>query len=222
MRLPIALTAIALSVNVAMAEGESTSEVDVTSMSYGMGVLIKERLLVGFDDVDLDALVEGLRDASEGKTLKVDAMTAAQLMQAYQTNKQAQAAETQAAEGKAYLAQNAEKDGVKVTDSGLQYEVITEGTGAQPAATDQVTVHYKGTLINGDEFDSSYSRGEPTSFALNQVIPGWTEGLQLMKEGAKYRFTIPSDLAYGANGAGPMIGPNETLIFEVELIKVGQ
>lgn len=222
MRLPIALTAIALSVNVAMAEGESTSEVDVTSMSYGMGVLIKERLLVGFDDVDLDALVEGLRDASEGKTLKVDAMTAAQLMQAYQTNKQAQAAETQAAEGQAYLAQNAEKDGVKVTDSGLQYEVITEGTGAQPAATDQVTVHYKGTLISGDEFDSSYSRGEPTSFALNQVIPGWTEGLQLMKEGAKYRFTIPSDLAYGANGAGPMIGPNEILIFEVELIKVGQ
>ncbi|NVK32071.1 MAG: FKBP-type peptidyl-prolyl cis-trans isomerase [Gammaproteobacteria bacterium] len=222
MRLPIALTAIALSVNVAMAEGESTSEVDVTSMSYGMGVLIKERLLTGFDDIDLDALVEGLRDASDGKPLKVDAMTAAQLMQTYQTNKQAEAAETQAAEGQAYLAQNAEKDGIKVTDSGLQYEVITEGTGAQPAATDQVTVHYKGTLINGDEFDSSYSRGEPTSFALNQVIPGWTEGLQLMKEGAKYRFTIPSDLAYGANGAGPMIGPNETLIFEVELIKVGQ
>jgi FKBP-type peptidyl-prolyl cis-trans isomerase len=125
------------------------------------------------------------------------------------------------AAGAAYLATNAKKAGIVTTASGLQYEVLTKGTGTKnPAATDNVTVHYKGTTIDGKEFDSSYSRGEPTSFGLNQVIPGWTEGVQLMTEGAKYRFYIPSELAYGANGAGGAIGPNEALVFDVELIKI--
>jgi FKBP-type peptidyl-prolyl cis-trans isomerase len=125
------------------------------------------------------------------------------------------------AEGKAYLAANARKDGVKTTDSGLQYKVIEKGEGETPAATDEVTVHYEGTLIDGTVFDSSYKRGEPVTFPLNGVIPGWTEGVQLMKPGAKYEFAIPSDLAYGLTPRpGSPIGPNETLLFTVELIEV--
>jgi len=125
-------------------------------------------------------------------------------------------------EGETFLAQNKTKPGIKTTASGLQYEVLTAGTGAQPKATDEVTVHYKGTLLNGFEFDSSYKREQPATFGLNQVIPGWTEGVQLMKEGSKYRFFIPYKLAYGARGMGNDIPPFSTLIFEVELIKVAQ
>jgi FKBP-type peptidyl-prolyl cis-trans isomerase FkpA len=123
--------------------------------------------------------------------------------------------------GETFLAANAKKPNIKTTTSGLQYEVLTQGKGkTNPAATDNVTVHYKGASLDGKEFDSSYSRGEPTSFPLNGVIPGWTEGVQLMTEGAKYKFFIPSNLAYGENGAPGAIGPNEALIFEVELIKI--
>ncbi len=125
------------------------------------------------------------------------------------------------AAGTAFLAENAKKPNIVTTASGLQYDVLTAGTGAtSPSATDNVTVHYKGTTIDGTEFDSSYSRGEPATFPLNRVIAGWTEGVQLMKEGAKYRFYIPSELAYGAQGAGRAIGPNAALIFDVELIKI--
>jgi FKBP-type peptidyl-prolyl cis-trans isomerase len=124
------------------------------------------------------------------------------------------------AKGEKFLQDNAAKEGVVTTASGLQYKVITEGTGKSPKATDTVLVHYAGTLINGTEFDSSYKRKEPIEFPLNRVIPGWTEGVQLMKEGAKYRFFIPSKLAYGPRGAGRDIGPNEALIFDVELLKV--
>ena len=119
-----------------------------------------------------------------------------------------------------YLADNAKKDGVTVTASGLQYEVLREGTGASPAATDTVEVHYEGTLTDGKKFDSSYDRGQTIEFPLNGVIPGWTEGVQLMKEGAKYRFTIPSDLAYGPNGIPGAIPGGATLKFDVELVKV--
>ncbi len=123
-------------------------------------------------------------------------------------------------EGKAYLAENAKNEGVTTTASGLQYKVITEGTGKSPSAKDTVVVHYRGTNIGGVEFDSSYSRREPAEFPLNRVIKGWTEGVQLMKEGAKFQFYIPSKLAYGERGAPPDILPNETLLFEVELLKV--
>jgi FKBP-type peptidyl-prolyl cis-trans isomerase len=129
-------------------------------------------------------------------------------------------AENKAA-GEAFLAENAKKPNIVTTASGLQYEVLTPGTGtASPSSTDNVTVHYKGTTLDGKEFDSSYSRGEPATFPLNRVIAGWTEGVQLMKEGAKYRFYIPSALAYGEQGAGRSIGPNAALIFDVELIKI--
>lgn len=122
--------------------------------------------------------------------------------------------------GISFLKENGQKEGVVTTASGLQYKVLKEGAGKSPKATDTVVVHYRGTLINGLEFDSSYERHEPVEFPLNRVIKGWTEGVQLMKEGAHYAFYIPSTLAYGARGAGPDIGPDETLIFEVELLKV--
>lgn len=122
--------------------------------------------------------------------------------------------------GEAFLRENAGKPGVQSTASGLQYEVLTPGAGRSPKATDTVLVHYRGTLLDGAEFDSSYRRNSPIEFPLNQVIAGWTEGVQLMQEGAKYRFFIPSNLAYGRRGAGGAIGPDETLIFEVELLKV--
>jgi len=123
------------------------------------------------------------------------------------------------AAGEAFLAENAKKPGVITTASGLQYQVITEGSGASPSASDTVTVHYLGTTIDGKEFDSSYKRGAPATFPLNRVIPGWTEGLQLMKEGGKSKLFIPAKLAYGERNAGPVIGPNSTLIFDVELVK---
>jgi FKBP-type peptidyl-prolyl cis-trans isomerase FkpA len=123
-------------------------------------------------------------------------------------------------EGDAFLAENGKKPGVVTTKSGLQYEVLTEGTGPKPAATDTVSVHYKGTLLDGKEFDSSYSRKEPAKFALNRVVRGWTEGLQLMTVGSKYRLFVPADLGYGPRGKPPQIGPNATLIFEIELLSV--
>ncbi|WP_138380519.1 FKBP-type peptidyl-prolyl cis-trans isomerase [Luteithermobacter gelatinilyticus] len=128
--------------------------------------------------------------------------------------------EENVSENKSFLELNKDKPGVIVTESGLQYIVLLEGTGKKPKATDTVTVNYEGTLTDGTKFDSSYDRGAPLSFPLNRVIPGWTEGLQLMREGAKYKFFIPSDLAYGPHGAGNVIGPNEDLIFTVELIRV--
>lgn len=128
--------------------------------------------------------------------------------------------QTAAEKGIAFLKENANKDGVKTTASGLQYKHTTEGTGKSPKATDTVEVHYRGTLINGTEFDSSYKRGKTIEFPLNRVIPGWTEGVQLMKEGGKTTLYIPGRLAYGEAGAGGLIGPNETLIFDIELVKV--
>lgn len=143
-------------------------------------------------------------------------------MKAKQEKEQAEAGKKNLEEGKKFLAENAKKEGVKTTKSGLQYKSITEGTGPKPTATDMVTVNYRGTTIDGTEFDSSYKRGQPATFALNAVIPGWTEALQLMPKGSKYQVVIPSDLAYGPGGTGGPIGPNATLVFEVELMDIAK
>ena len=165
----------------------------------------------------------GMADGTAGKPAKYpedqlkDAMTKFQTaMMAIGEQKRAEAGKL----GEQFLVDNAKKAGVKTTASGLQYEVLKAGAGANPAATDTVKVHYKGTLINGEEFDSSYSRNEPATFPLNGVIPGWTEGVQLMNKGSKFKFVIPGKLAYGERGSAPKIGPNETLVFEVELLEI--
>jgi len=205
-------------------QSQSSSAVSVTTdddkFSYGLGMVIGERVLKQYGDVNYDALLAGMKaQHGDQETL----MTLEEAGTAINARMEKQFAEQTAANrkrGEEFLKSNAEKEGVKVTDSGLQYNVITEGDGPKPSATDMVKVHYRGTLVDGTEFDSSYARGEPTSFKLNQVIPGWTEGVQLMNVGSKYRFVIPQNLAYGERGAGGAIGPYETLIFEVELLDI--
>ncbi|MES0873916.1 FKBP-type peptidyl-prolyl cis-trans isomerase [Sinimarinibacterium thermocellulolyticum] len=200
---------------------------DAQKFGYAIGVDLGKSLQPVKDDVDIAALKAGLDDAFAGTTPKLDDAareqiknTVARRMQERQQAQRAEQAAKALQEGEAFLAENAKREGVKVTESGLQYEVLTEGKGTKPTAEDRVTVHYKGTLINGEEFDSSYARGQPVTFPLSNVIAGWTEGLQLMTPGSKYKFFIPSKLAYGERGAGVKIGPNETLVFEVELISV--
>ena len=178
----------------------------------------------GFD-FNLDAFLAGFKAAftgAESKMTEDEISTALQEFQTEMITKMMEERQKQAAENKAvgekFLAENKTKEGVKTTESGLQYIVEKEGEGENPAAEDTVEVHYRGTLLDGTEFDSSYKRGEPVKFPLNRVIKGWTEGVQLMKKGAKYKFFIPSELAYGEGGAGETIAPNSTLIFEVELL----
>ena len=169
----------------------------------------------------------GLEAALAKKPSKISPQDAQATMQAFQQKmmaqqqaKQSAAGAEQQKEGVAFLAANKKKKGVKTTASGLQYKIIKAGTGRTPKATDKVTTHYRGTLINGNEFDSSYKRGQPATFPVNGVIKGWIEALQLMKEGGKWQLYIPSDLAYGARGAGANIPPHSTLIFEIELLKI--
>ena len=193
---------------------------DADKFSYALGVMIGERVLKQYGEVEYDTLLAGMKAQHQDQETLMDLTAAGQTLAEHQQKAdEAQGAEA-IAEGEAYLKANAEAEGVTVTESGLQYSVMTDAEGAKPAATDSVTVHYRGTLLDGTEFDSSYTRGEPTTFQLNQVIPGWTEGVQLMSEGAKFKFVIPYQLAYGERGAGESIGPYETLIFEVELVKI--
>ncbi|MEW6167584.1 MAG: FKBP-type peptidyl-prolyl cis-trans isomerase [Pseudomonadota bacterium] len=211
----------------AAGNGATALETDAQKFGYAIGVDLGKSLQPVKDDVDIAALKAGLDDAFAGTTPKLDDAareeiknTVARKMQERQKAERSAQAEKAKQEGQAFLAENAKREGVKTTASGLQYEVLQEGEGKKPTAEDRVTVHYKGTLISGEEFDSSYARGQPVTFPLSNVIPGWTEGVQLMSPGAKYKFYIPSDLAYGERGAGVKIGPNETLIFEVELLSV--
>jgi len=217
-----------LAVTSALALSAATAQADVNledpqqKVSYSVGMLIAGQLANDFDDLDLDAFVEGFNQYYGGETTSMTPQEAMQTVQAYQRDQEVAKSTNAMAESEAFLAEMAQQEGVEITKSGLQYKVLEEGTGAMPQATDTVTVHYQGTLMNGQEFDSSYARGEPTSFPLNGVIAGWTEGLQLMKEGGKYEFYIHPDLAYGPRGAGGSIGPNAALVFQVELIKVGE
>ncbi len=196
-------------------------------VSYALGMGIGRQLKdMGAESLNIDDFALAIKDIIAGKQ-EIDDTEAQALVQTFfaeQEKKQREAAAERFKEnkskGEAFLAENAKKDGVKVTASGLQYEVISEGTGKSPKATDTVVCHYEGRLIDGSVFDSSYKRNEPAAFGLNQVIAGWTEGLQLMKEGGKFRFFIPYGLGYGERGAGASIPPYSALIFDVELIQV--
>jgi FKBP-type peptidyl-prolyl cis-trans isomerase len=191
------------------------------SVSYALGVLFATNMKSeGMNEINSDALASGFAAVmNDNATMEADEADA--LVRTAMTAVKEEASKAAKAEGEAFLAENAKNDGINVTESGLQYRHETEGTGENPGPTDKVTVHYKGTLLDGTEFDSSYKRGEPISFPLNGVIPGWTEGLQLMKVGGKTTFYIPQELAYGArpNPGGP-IPPYAALIFEVELLGV--
>jgi len=195
--------------------------------SYSIGLELGNSLKKGKMDVNTDILVKGLKDGLSGaKPLLTEeqvkeTMTALQKeMMEKQQAAQKELGEKNAAEGEKFLAENKKKDGVKTTASGLQYKVIKEGTGSPPKETDTVVTNYKGTTLDGTEFDSSYKRNEPATFPVNRVIKGWTEALQLMKPGSKYQLFIPSALAYGERAVGKDIGPNSTLIFDVELISI--
>ena len=211
----------------ASAADEPDLEDEKQKLSYSVGYQVGGDFRRQGLEIDPELVVKGVLDAQgEGEFL----MTPEEMRQALtELKRQAAAAaeqqrEAQArknrAEGEAFLAENAEKPGVTTLPSGLQYQVLAEGEGEPPAATDSVTVHYRGTLIDGTEFDSSYARGEPASFPLDRVIRGWTEGLQLMRPGAKYRLFVPAALAHGERGGGAKIGPNSALVFEVELLSV--
>jgi FKBP-type peptidyl-prolyl cis-trans isomerase len=222
----------------ARAAGDVEIKTEKQKLSYSIGVnaghSMKESLKTQAIDVDPVVLLKGLNDGitdakqqmaeEEMKKILEDlqkTLMAKQQEQAAKQQEQAKAvSEKNKKEGEAFLAANKKKSGVVTMPSGLQYKVLTAGKGKSPKATDTVTVNYKGTLIDGTEFDSSYKRGKPASFPLNQVIPGWTEAVQLMKEGAKWELYIPSSLAYGERGAGANIGGNATLIFEVELLSI--
>ncbi|WP_409524540.1 FKBP-type peptidyl-prolyl cis-trans isomerase [Nitrincola sp. MINF-07-Sa-05] len=224
-------TTLALMLAGTMMAVPAVHAVDLTNeeqkLSYSLGLILGDSLKQDFAVLNMDAFREGIETIySEGEPL-LSREEVAEVMQAYQqriADERRQAFEALSQEniqkGQAYLAENAKRNGVTTTDSGLQYEELEAGSGASPTAEDTVKVHYRGQLIDGTEFDSSYSRNDPVSFPLNGVIPGWTEGLQLMKEGAKSRLVIPAELAYGEGGMGNAIGPNETLVFEVELLQI--
>ena len=191
-------------------------------LSYALGLSMGQNFKgSGVDKLNADDFADALRVVYGEGTPEMTYDEAKQVVQEYFTNLQAKAGEMNAKAGKEYLANNAKEEGVKVTESGLQYLVVKEGNGKKPGPNDVVTVHYTGRLIDGTVFDSSVERGEPATFAVGQVIPGWVEGLQLMSEGSAYRLFIPSELAYGEHGTGP-IQPNSTLIFDVQLLKVGK
>lgn len=190
-------------------------------LSYAWGMALGQQLRgMGVENLDKEAFNEAVAAAFDGKETKISAEEAQKLIQEYLQELTSKKEAQIKAVGEKFLAENGKKENMITTASGLQYMVEKEGTGAQPAATDEVTVHYTGKLLDGTVFDSSVSRGEPATFPLNRVIPGWTEGVQLMKEGGKYTFFIPSDLAYGPQGVPNAIPPHSTLIFDVELIKV--
>ena len=192
-------------------------------VSYSIGLNVGANFKKQGQELNPDALLAGVKDALSGKTPALNENELKETMEAWSKqmeDKQKVVGEKNAADATKFLAENKKKDGVKTTASGLQYKVMKEGAGAQPKETDTVTVNYRGTLINGAEFDSSYKRGQPATFPVNGVIKGWTEALQLMKTGSKYQLFIPADLAYGPRAVGPDITPNSALIFEVELLDV--
>ena len=191
-------------------------------LSYALGLSMGNNFIhSGIRNLNADDFAAALKTVYNGEKAEMTIDEAKQVVNEFFTKLEQEQVEQNKVVGKKFLEENAKAEGVVVTKSGLQYKVVKEGTGKQPGATDQVTVHYTGRLIDGTVFDSSVERGQPATFGVNQVIPGWVEALQMMKEGAEWQLYIPSELAYGAHGAGA-IGPHSTLIFDVQLIKVGK
>jgi FKBP-type peptidyl-prolyl cis-trans isomerase FklB len=223
-----AVLCLIFAVGVAYAEDQMSLKTQKEKVSYIIGTDIGNNFKKQGIDIDPDILIKGLKDSLNGSKLVLSEKEIGDVMTAFKQEfaaKQAEISKIQGEknkkEGEAFLTENKKKEGVKTLQSGLQYKIITEGTGRSPKATDTVTVNYKGTLIDGTEFDSSYKRGQAASFPVKGVITGWTEALQLMKEGAKWELFVPSNLAYGDKGTvGGPIGPNATLVFEVELISI--
>jgi len=196
-------------------------ETEIDNFSYGLGVNIAKNIQSqGIDEINADAFTAAINDVFGNADLKLSDHDANQIVQEFLSKAQTKKFESVKLEGEAFLAENAKRQEVTVTESGLQYEVIEMGQGNKPSAENTVKVHYHGTLINGNVFDSSVERGQPISFPLNGVIPGWTEGVQLMPVGSKFKFFIPFNLAYGERGAGADIAPFAALIFEVELLGI--
>lgn len=208
---------ITLFTTTAMSAQKEMSKQD--SISYSVGVMLANNLKQqGLDEVDLEFLMAGLKDAI-GDAAKIDKQTAGNLLNQFVRERQERITKENIERGATFLAKNAQKEGVKTLESGLQYQVLTEGQGTIPTAQDRVEVHYHGTLMDGTVFDSSVERGKPATFGVTQVIKGWVEALQLMPTGSKWRLFIPSDLAYGNRGTGG-IPPNSVLIFDVELLDI--
>lgn len=209
------------------APAEAALDSSEQRLSYGMAFGLGQRMSQDGMPIDIDAFVAGFRDGATGKAGRMTQEEIAAEMQSFQEKMvaeqeaaQAELATANQAASTAFLEENKAREGVVVTESGLQYEVLEAGEGGMPGPEDTVEVHYRGTLVDGTEFDSSYGRGQTVTFGVGQVIAGWTEALQLMKEGAKYKLYIPPELGYGAGGAGQMIGPNAALVFEVELVSI--
>lgn len=201
-------------------------ETPVDSVSYAIGVLVgannnqQLKSVPEGDKMNLDAVSEAFRSVTLGEELKITEEDANGIVQKFFNDASQREAQDNLEAGNKFLEENKAREGVQTTESGLQYEIITEGTGEKPTADDRVRVNYHGTLIDGTVFDSSVDRGEPVVFGVNQVIPGWTEALQLMPVGAKWKIYLPASIAYGERGAGADIGPNVSLIFEVELLEI--
>ena len=196
-------------------------ETYLDSVSYALGIKLAESAKKQrVKEVDHEKMVAGFEKGFNNEEALFSKKDVDKILQSYLKVQLKREKKMNKEQGMAFLAENGKREDVKTTDSGLQYEVLTNAEGPKPMATDRVTVHYTGTLIDGTKFDSSVDRGEPATFGLNQVIKGWTEGVQLMSKGAKYRFFIPSELGYGERGAGALIGPNSTLIFDVELLEI--
>lgn len=211
----------------AAAASADAFQTDAQRMGYALGANVGRTFRDQKFPVDVDAVINGLRDSFTGGTMKMEEAkigeTLQQLQQTLQATAQAEqeaSATRNADDAKAFFAKNGTAEGVTTTATGLQYQVLQAADGKKPAADDTVKVHYRGTLLDGTEFDSSYARGEPVSFPVNAVIPGWTEALQLMPVGSKWKIFIPSELGYGPGGAGDKIGPNAALVFEVELLAI--
>lgn len=227
MKIQMTLLCLALCTSGAFAKDISTKSSSAEQVGYSFGYLMGRSNADAMKDMDVDAFISGLKAASQGKTASLSDEEMSRILTQYKKQSEAkqlielkQKAEQNAKTGSAFLAENAKKPGIKTTKSGLQYQVLEEGKGRTPKASSTVKVNYEGRLIDGTVFDSSIARNQPANFQVSQVIQGWTEGLQLMKEGAKYRFFIPAHLAYGQIGSGDAIEPNSTLIFDVELLEI--